>query len=480
MDSNFRPCYDAGEELFYLTTGTTRMGLWGKLEWLTERGARMFKSKPIGWITGVTLVCLAGVAIACRLKDGTGQSAQASAVACADDKKPTETPPPPSDLPAAPTDAKATQSPPLPAAVPPPDVPPTAPPTISIMPIPAADAAVAPLPPESPKQEKEAAPVAGVKGELPPVPLTPAKVKESPKEAPPPAPLATDPPATIPSPCPVAPVKPTAVENPPTVPVEAVKPTAPLKTPSVLVPATPADAEEKPEAQKNVYWAKQPETLREIARKTLGSGDRWKELDKLNPELRSGAVVPSGTMVRLPGEGTPPAGGQAEAEFTAPIKSGLKPLPIVRWHRPENSETNRGPFTGSHECKTDEKHGLTLPKDVIEQLGKSEKMLLTPGPDRCLWLVSQSGATGMLRRVEKARIADGEAQAFRRLYFSQSEKASIDATGRMQVPEKLAEYAGLTGNTVIVGIDDHFEVWEASRWQRYSQNRSSKTMSNQD
>src|SRR5262245_2029259 len=44
----------------------------------------MFKSKPIGWITAGTLVCAAGLAVACRLKDGKGTSAQANPPAVAE------------------------------------------------------------------------------------------------------------------------------------------------------------------------------------------------------------------------------------------------------------------------------------------------------------------------------------------------------------------------------------------------------------
>src|SRR5438067_7915521 len=42
----------------------------------------MFRSKPIGWITAGTLFCVAGVALACRLRDGKETTAEANAAAC--------------------------------------------------------------------------------------------------------------------------------------------------------------------------------------------------------------------------------------------------------------------------------------------------------------------------------------------------------------------------------------------------------------
>jgi MraZ protein len=235
-------------------------------------------------------------------------------------------------------------------------------------------------------------------------------------------------------------------------------PNSTLPTPTVAPPKT----------DNTPYHAADGETLRSIAKKVLGTEERWREIEKLNPELRARTIVPAGTLVRLPGCDTPaPVGGQAEAEDITPAtRSGIKPLPVVR-ARPEAGKGGL-PMTGSYECKIDATHGLVLPKAVCEQVGKCEMMFLTPGPDRCLWLVSQSGAGHVLHRVEKSQVGDAEVQAFRRLYFSQTEKAAVDADARLRVPEKLADYAGLTGQVVLIGMDDHFEVWDAARWHRYS------------
>jgi nucleoid-associated protein YgaU len=42
------------------------------------------------------------------------------------------------------------------------------------------------------------------------------------------------------------------------------------------------------------------EEVYEIARRTLGNGDRWMDLFKLNPQFRPGQVIPVGTVLRLP------------------------------------------------------------------------------------------------------------------------------------------------------------------------------------
>jgi MraZ protein len=151
---------------------------------------------------------------------------------------------------------------------------------------------------------------------------------------------------------------------------------------------------------------------------------------------------------------------------------GVRPLPVVRPRAPEAKGKQAEPMTGTYSCRMDGRC-LVLPKDVGDQLGKAETMLLTPGPDNCLWLVTRTGAARVLERVEKSGAADREVQAFRRFYYSQTEKAAVDGPGKLTVPEKLAEYAGLGADVVLIGIDDHFELWDAARWNRYSQQKDS-------
>src|SRR5262249_373538 len=46
----------------------------------------------------------------------------------------------------------------------------------------------------------------------------------------------------------------------------------------------------------------QGETMREIARATLSTSERWAEVYKLNPSFRPQYPVPAGTVLRLPAD----------------------------------------------------------------------------------------------------------------------------------------------------------------------------------
>jgi MraZ protein len=124
-------------------------------------------------------------------------------------------------------------------------------------------------------------------------------------------------------------------------------------------------------------------------------------------------------------------------------------------------------LTGTHARTLDDKKRLVLPKRVREQLGEPETLFVTPGPDQCLWLYTKSGLEEFAGKLDAAPAADAEARVFRRLIFGQTEAVDLDRTGRVLIPERLIQLAGLQHEVVLIGVRDHLELWDAQRWQGY-------------
>lgn len=54
-----------------------------------------------------------------------------------------------------------------------------------------------------------------------------------------------------------------------------------------------------------------------------------------------------------------------------------------------------------------------------------------------------------------------------RMFFSTAFEAGLDRQGRVLIPTKLAQYAGLERDVTITGVDDRLEIWDAGEWSRY-------------
>lgn len=211
-----------------------------------------------------------------------------------------------------------------------------------------------------------------------------------------------------------------------------------------------------------VYHVHAAETMKEIARRTLGNVERWVEIHKLNPRLGPDATLMAGAVVRLPGDACV-QGEDIEA---------IKPLPVMHPKASPAKAKTVLPLTGTYAANLDDSKTMTLPPAIRDQLGDVGMVLVSPGPDQCLWLTNQAHLDRLAQRLEHSPAREADVRVFKRLYYAQTEKASLSSEGRVTVPERLVLFAGLHQEVVLVGIDDHFEVWDATRWRQYTQEKS--------
>ena len=220
--------------------------------------------------------------------------------------------------------------------------------------------------------------------------------------------------------------------------------------PPMVVPAGPVQ----------IYQVRaKTETLPDIARRTLGSSERCNEIVRLNPDMKPDSVLPSGTSVRLP----PDACIQEEVDT-------IKPLPGL--HAKEVDKPKVLPLTGTYPCTFDDKKILTLPKAIRDQFGNCDTLLVSPGPDHCLWITNHAHLERLADRIEHSPASEADVRVFKRLYYAQTEKTAVTAEGRIAISDKLAQFAGLGQELVLVGIDEHFELWDAAKWKQYTQQKS--------
>jgi MraZ protein len=124
-------------------------------------------------------------------------------------------------------------------------------------------------------------------------------------------------------------------------------------------------------------------------------------------------------------------------------------------------------LTGTYPRTLDDKKRLAFPKRIRELLGDPTTLYVTPGPDQSLWVYTQEGLERLAEKLDQAPTADAEARVFRRLYFAQTEAVDVDRAGRVLIPDRLAQFAQLKHDVVVIGVRDHLELWDAAHWQQY-------------
>lgn len=130
-------------------------------------------------------------------------------------------------------------------------------------------------------------------------------------------------------------------------------------------------------------------------------------------------------------------------------------------------------FYGEYQVSFSGSGRLLLPKKVRELL-KGNSFILTKGFGQCLagydkddW---EKRATELLNPPLLQPVDVNQ----RRYIFSSLVYLEIDEQGRFIIPRNLLTYAGLKDKAAIIGVGDHFEIWNQSKWDSYAQTSTFK------
>lgn len=128
-------------------------------------------------------------------------------------------------------------------------------------------------------------------------------------------------------------------------------------------------------------------------------------------------------------------------------------------------ERGWGVFLGTYEPKLDEKGRVILPAKFRDQL--ADGLVITPGQDRCLYVVSAAEFSRMVDDLAKSPSASKNARDYIRVLMSGASDEVPDKQGRITVPPRLRTYAGLSRDLIVVGVGTRAEIWDAEAWSRY-------------
>ena len=123
-------------------------------------------------------------------------------------------------------------------------------------------------------------------------------------------------------------------------------------------------------------------------------------------------------------------------------------------------------LTGTYPRTLDDKKRMALPKRVRELLQEPTTLFVTPGPDQSLRVYTEAALQRLAEKLEQTP-AKPETRVFERLHFAQTEAIDVDRSGRVLIPDRLLQFAGLKHEVVLIGVRDHLELWDAECWQQY-------------
>jgi MraZ protein len=126
-------------------------------------------------------------------------------------------------------------------------------------------------------------------------------------------------------------------------------------------------------------------------------------------------------------------------------------------------------LTGTFARSIDEKRRVAVPKRLREALGcpAGGNLFVAPGTDGSLAIYPKEAFLRWGERLKTAPPTQKDVRAFTRLFYAQAKQVELDHQGRIRIPAELAALARLQKEAVLLGVQDHLELWAADQWQRY-------------
>jgi MraZ protein len=122
-------------------------------------------------------------------------------------------------------------------------------------------------------------------------------------------------------------------------------------------------------------------------------------------------------------------------------------------------------FRGNSDHTLDAKHRLSVPARHRGEL--SERVVLSLPLDQtpCVTVWRPDDYDEFFRAaLEQLPPLSNDRLVLQRFVFGSSHPADIDSAGRIMIPSSLIDHAGIRKEVVVVGAEDHLELWDRARW----------------
>ncbi|MBI5732997.1 division/cell wall cluster transcriptional repressor MraZ [Candidatus Jorgensenbacteria bacterium] len=120
---------------------------------------------------------------------------------------------------------------------------------------------------------------------------------------------------------------------------------------------------------------------------------------------------------------------------------------------------------GEYKHTLDTKGRLAIPVKFRDKLESGT--IITRGLDRCLFIFGRKEWENLVGKLVQLPLAQANSRAFVRLMLAGAMDVELDKQGRILIPDYLRTYADLSKETIVAGLFNRVEVWDAKLWSDY-------------
>lgn len=137
-----------------------------------------------------------------------------------------------------------------------------------------------------------------------------------------------------------------------------------------------------------------------------------------------------------------------------------------------------GSFYGAETHAIDHKGRIAIPVRIRRSVSPDarETFVVISGFDGCLALHPLDEWRRTDEKLRNLPAGDEKARRFKRMLLASAADVQVDAQGRITLPTKLMEMAGLKKEALVLGAVDHIEIWDPERFRQATQAGAGQTL----
>ena len=125
---------------------------------------------------------------------------------------------------------------------------------------------------------------------------------------------------------------------------------------------------------------------------------------------------------------------------------------------------------GEFHHNIDDKGRLVIPTKFREDLG--QEFILTRGIEKCLYVYSKTEWEKLVGKLNTLPFTKKVTRTLTRFFYSGATACEFDKSGRMSITSPLVSYAGLDKECIIIGVNDHLEIWDSKAFEEFMNDNS--------
>lgn len=120
---------------------------------------------------------------------------------------------------------------------------------------------------------------------------------------------------------------------------------------------------------------------------------------------------------------------------------------------------------GEYHHSIDDKNRLIIPSKLREELGS--EFVVTRGLDKCLFVYPMKEWEKIVNNLSTLPFTKKDARDFSRFFLSGATVSVFDKQGRINITSPLVNYANLTKECVIIGVNERLEIWDIDEFNSF-------------